>query len=98
VLTEEERKELLDLREQLEGLRHLVKSPGWGLLDKAITAQVAVRTRALGLQPMNTMEETLKRNYEVGVRDGMQSIPQLIRAMVESLKGQYTELLEKDRA
>src|SRR5262245_20353576 len=97
MLNQEEREELDHVRSQLEVLRSLVKSPGWGLLAEYLTGQTELRRKSIGITPIASIEEALRRNLEIGVTMGLEAIPTILKSKIEDLKERQVSLMRKDR-
>lgn len=92
MLTEDQREEMQAARDVLEGLRFLVKSPGWAQAVKLIEANCRARENSIGQKPMGNIEEAMTRNYEVGITHGLKLVPTIILAAATMARETFVRL------
>lgn len=93
MLTDEQIEEMQLARDVLEGLRSLVKSPGWAQAVRLIEANCKARENQLGQQPTIDMEEALRKNYEIGIIHGLKLVPTIIVTAGKTASETYKSLL-----
>ncbi len=93
----EQRAELDAIREQLEVLQSLVKSPGWALLVEKWKTQFKAREKELSKFRIVSLDASLEHAYKRGVADGVQLAAAMPRTWYEEMHSEFQRLLEELR-
>lgn len=85
----------MELREQKEVLQGLLSSPGWDLLREVLEEQIAHRTQAIILSPLESVDRLGVQEYAKGEVAALKLALQMPEAMLEAVVDELKQLEEE---
>ena len=89
--------DLEEIRQRLEGLRSLLKYPPWVHQVSLVEAQCVARETPFKKQPISSIDEALKQNYQKGIVEGMRLAIALPGKLEELAREAFNLKLEEER-
>lgn len=91
---DEAQREVRDLQEEQSRLRSLTEHTGFKYLREVLQEQVKVRTQAIILTPLNSLDETLHQEYSKGEAAGISLAERFVEIRLTDLAEQIEERLK----
>lgn len=82
----------------LNGLRHLLQSPGWVLLNSHLEEQIKARTDKVILEPLKTHDGVFEQEFAKGEIQALRMVIQLPKTLVEQAEQFIKERADEDES